>query len=72
MHPRTVFRIRFKICISFSPSQENSSILEMTATASSVSPEPSRRRREFCHFTDPPSPSILKRLLKGEGGAAES
>ena len=28
-------------------------------------------RREFCHFTDLPSPSILKHLLKGEVGAAE-
>ena len=24
-----------------------------------------------CHFADVPSPSILKHLLKGEGGAAE-
>ena len=24
-----------------------------------------------CHFTDSPSPSLLKHLLKGEGGAAE-
>ena len=31
--------------------------------------EPSRRRD--CHFTDTPSPSILKHLLTGEGGAAE-
>ena len=31
----------------------------------------SSRRREFCHFTDIPSPSLLKRLLKGERGAAE-
>ena len=30
-----------------------------------------RRWRVFCHFADTPSPSILKRLLKGEGGAAE-
>ena len=29
------------------------------------------RRREFCHCADTPSPSLLKRLLKGEGGAAE-
>ena len=29
------------------------------------------RRRESCHFTDTPSPSVLKHLLKGEGGAAE-
>ena len=29
------------------------------------------RRREFCHFTDAPSPSLLVRLLKGEGGAAD-
>ena len=28
------------------------------------------RRRE-CHFADTPSPSLLIRLLKGEGGAAE-
>ena len=28
-------------------------------------------RRRACHFTDIPSPSTLKRLLKGEGGAAE-
>ena len=28
-------------------------------------------RRRDCHFTDTPSSSILKRLLKGEGGAAE-
>ena len=31
--------------------------------------EPSRQRD--CHFTGIPSPSILKNLLKGEGGAAE-
>ena len=31
--------------------------------------EPSRRRD--CHFTDIPSPVLLKHLLKGEGGAAE-
>ena len=30
---------------------------------------PSRRRD--CHFADIPSPSLLKRLLKGEGGAAK-
>ena len=29
------------------------------------------RRREFCHCADVPSPSLLKRLLKREGGAAE-
>ena len=28
-------------------------------------------RRRGCHVTGIPSPSILKRLLKGEGGAAE-
>ena len=28
-------------------------------------------RRRGCHFTDTPSPSTLKRLLNGEGGAAE-
>ena len=28
-------------------------------------------RRRDCHFADIPSPSLLKRLLKGEGGAAE-
>ena len=26
------------------------------------------RRREFCHFADALSPSLLRRLLKGEGG----
>ena len=31
----------------------------------------SSSRRRDCHFTDTPSPSILKRLLKGQGGAAE-
>ena len=29
------------------------------------------RRREFCHSAGIPSPSVLKHLLKGEGGAAE-
>ena len=29
------------------------------------------RRREFCHFADVPSASLLKQLRKGEGGAAE-
>ena len=29
------------------------------------------RRREFCHFADIPSPSMLEHLLKGEGGAVE-
>ena len=28
-------------------------------------------RRRDCHFADAPSAAILKRLLKGEGGAAE-
>ena len=28
-------------------------------------------RREFCHVADTPSPSVLKRLLKIEAGAAE-
>ena len=28
-------------------------------------------RRRDCHFDDTPSPCLLKRLLKGEGGAAE-
>ena len=28
-------------------------------------------RREFCDFTDITSPSMLKYLLKGEGGAVE-
>ena len=27
--------------------------------------------RRNCHFADTPSPSTLKHLLKGEGGAAE-
>ena len=40
------------------------------ATSRAVHTQPSRRR-EFCHFTDIYSPSILKHLLKGEGGAAE-
>ena len=31
--------------------------------------QPSRWR--VCHFADIPSPSLLKRLLKGEGGSAE-
>ena len=31
---------------------------------------PTSRRRD-CHFADAPSAAILKRLLKGEGGAAE-
>ena len=30
------------------------------------------RRRDFCHLADTPSRSLLKHLLKGEGGAAES
>ena len=25
------------------------------------------RRREFCHFTDVPSPSVLRHLLQGRG-----
>ena len=29
------------------------------------------RRREFCRFADTPSPPLLKRLTKGEEGAAE-
>ena len=29
------------------------------------------RRREFRYSADAPSPSLLRRLLKGEGGAAE-
>ena len=29
------------------------------------------RRRELCHSADAPSPSLLKHLLRGEGGAAE-
>ena len=28
-------------------------------------------RRRDCHFADTPSPYLLKRLLKGEGGAAK-
>ena len=28
-------------------------------------------RRRDCHFADIPSPSLLKHLLKAEGGAAE-
>ena len=30
-------------------------------------PRQACRRREFCHFTDIPSPSLLKHLLNGEG-----
>ena len=37
--------------------------------ASVVTHVPSRRRDY--HFTDIPSPSVLKHLLEGEGGAAE-
>ena len=29
------------------------------------------RRREFCHFDDTPFSSVLKHLIKAEGGAAE-
>ena len=43
---------------------------ESTAFLSKSSCQPGRRR-EFCHFDDTPSPCLLKRLLKGEGGAAE-
>ena len=32
-----------------------------------VQPKPGRRQ-ELCYFTDTPSPSLLKRLLMGEGG----
>ena len=32
---------------------------------------PIRRPRDFCYFADIPSPSVLKHLLKVEGGAAE-
>ena len=34
-------------------------------------PRAGSRRREFCRFADTPSPSLLKNLLKGVGGAAE-
>ena len=30
------------------------------------------RRREFCHFADTPSPSLLKPLLKGDGGVRQN
>ena len=33
--------------------------------------DPKGSRRRDCHFTDIPSPSILKHLLEGEGGSAE-
>ena len=42
-----------------------------TSSDSCRTPSGLHRRREFCHFTDAPSQSLLKRLLKGEGGAAE-
>ena len=32
---------------------------------------PASRRREFCHCADALSPSLLKRLLQAEVGAAE-
>ena len=35
-----------------------------------AAPGVSRRRRDV-HFADTPSPSLLKRLLKADGGAAE-
>ena len=36
-----------------------------------LSPPGFTSRRRDCHFTDIPSPSLLKHLLKGEGDAAE-
>ena len=38
-------------------------------TKTGARPGPSRRR-EFCHFADTPSPSILKHLLNVEGGCS--
>ena len=36
-----------------------------------TSPSPAGSRRRDCHFADIPSPSLLKRLLKGEGMSAK-
>ena len=49
-------------------------LAEVKATIRSMAGLPEgtpSRRREFCNFADIPSPSILKHLLKVEGGAAE-
>ena len=45
-------------------------ILYLAGSHSEMHGEDSHRR-DFCHLTDIPSPSILKHLLKVEGGAAE-
>ena len=42
-----------------------------TLTPENGFPGPPCRRREFCHSADIPSLSLLKRLLKGEGGTAK-
>ena len=47
------------------------SLFYFVDNVSDMLPVPPSRRRYFCHFDDAHSTSLLIRLLKAEGGAAE-
>ena len=57
--------------MTVSPTARSDPATKTTRTLRCVLGGERSRRREFCHFADIPSPSMLKRLLKGEEGAAE-
>ena len=57
--------------MTVSPTARSDPATKTTRTLRCVLGGERSRRREFCHFADIPSPSMLKRLLKGEGDAAE-
>ena len=64
---------RPRFILSNRRADEMMSAVDSSAAGSTLLPRswpmPSRRRN--CHSADIPSPSLLKNLLKGEGGAAE-
>ena len=59
------------VCSGVAPSVSRPSIAAPCWSSSSMQSARPSRRREFCHFTDALSSSLLKHLLHGEGGAAE-
>ena len=72
--------VRVSICLlcvvslGVSPvGRDNFDLVELFEMAAATCPTlcGCNSRRRDCHFTDIPYPSLLKRLLKGEGGAAE-
>ena len=66
-----VLRANVRHASAAPPQDANWMWLHKKGTSTNCYSGTASRRREFCHFDGTPSLCLLKRLLKGEGGAAE-